>query len=453
MLSLGLMAWLTHALLRGEDKTVFMPGALTDGHHQIGLACSACHTDPLGGGAVLQQACIDCHGDIRKKPFDSHPRAKFEDPRNADLLANIDALQCITCHREHQPAMTLDNGVTQPRDFCVYCHADIAEDRPSHRNMAFATCATGGCHNFHNNRALYTDFLIKHLHEPAQLETQQVAAREYAQILGELADYPAGRYPVQPLTADQADAPPAFKTTATVLHDWSSTSHARSGVNCSACHDLKTTDATESSWTEKPDQQACAQCHQLEITRFQKGKHGMRLAVGLPPMTPAEARLPMKTEAAHKTLTCNRCHPAHRYDTRAAAVEACLGCHDDQHSLAYKQSPHFKRWQQELSGELPAGNGVSCATCHMPRISFDVDEWTSRIMVDHDQNANLSPNSKMLRSACLHCHGLGFSIDALADSGLIERNFRGQPSVHIDTMDLAERDHQRALQEGKDGSQ
>ncbi len=86
---------------------------------------------------------------------------------------------------------------------------------------------------------------------------------------------------------------------------------------------------------------------------------------------------------------------------------------------------------------MPAGSGVSCASCHMPRIDFDVNDWMSRVMVDHNQNASLSPNAKMLRPACLHCHGLAFSIDALADPALIENNFAGAPSVQVESMELA----------------
>jgi hypothetical protein len=179
----------------------------------------------------------------------------------------------------------------------------------------------------------------------------------------------------------------------------------------------------------------------------------MRLAAGLPPMTPAEARLPMHADVAHEELTCNTCHSPHRYDVVHAAVEACLECHDDTHSRAYTGSPHHRLWQQEQRGELPPGSGVSCAGCHMPRISFDVNDWVSRIMIDHNQSADLSPNSKMIRPACLHCHGLAFSIDALADPDQIERNFRGTPGIHVDSMEMAERDLQRALAEKAAGEQ
>jgi hypothetical protein len=83
----------------------------------------------------------------------------------------------------------------------------------------------------------------------------------------------------------------------------------------------------------------------------------------------------------------------------------------------------------------------------MPRVTFDVNDWMSRVMVEHNQNASLSPNAKMLRPACLHCHGLAFSIDALADPALIENNFAGAPAVQVESMELARRDHERALQE------
>ncbi len=449
--TIALVAWLGWTMLTaGTDKTVFMPGALSPGHHQLAEACDACHTDPLGGGAVLQEACTRCHGEDRRKPFDSHPAGKFRDPRNADRLVHIDALHCVTCHVEHRPEITAKNGLTRPADLCVHCHEDIGEERPSHAGMDFASCATGGCHNFHNNRALYTDFLIKHLDEPAVSDEPVVPEREFAQVLGEIAGYPADRYPVQPLAVSDADAPATLPGDDAIAADWAASAHARSGVNCTACHQPPGEDGVASAWRDDPGEAACSGCHDLEIERFGKGKHGMRIAAGLDPLQVADARLPMREEAAHEELTCNSCHGAHTYDTRAAAVEACTGCHDDGHTTAYAGSPHDQLWQLEQAGHVPEGSGVSCASCHMPRINFDVSEWLSRIMVDHNQSANLAPNSKMVRSSCLHCHGLEFSLDALADPRLIANNFAGKPAVHVETMDLAAAEKLRRDQEAAD---
>ena len=40
----------------------------------------------------------------------------------------------------------------------------------------------------------------------------------------------------------------------------------------------------------------------------------------------------------------------------------------------------------------------------------------------------------MIRTSCTHCHGVGFSIDALADEELILQGFTGEPSTSIDSI-------------------
>ena len=64
---------------------------------------------------------------------------------NEALLEKIDARLCVTCHSEHRPEITHAMGVTQPDDFCAHCHEGIAEERPSHQNMAFNTCTGMTC--------------------------------------------------------------------------------------------------------------------------------------------------------------------------------------------------------------------------------------------------------------------------------------------------------------------
>jgi hypothetical protein len=331
--------------------------------------------------------------------------------------------------------MTNAMAVTVPDDLCVHCHQAIAEDRPSHAGMAFDTCASAGCHNFHDNRALYEDFLLRHLQDADTSEQPSVARRDFVQVAAMLPDYPSDRYPMQALSRAQADAPPRAAANDAAMNEWLKSSHAVAGVNCSACHQA----GTASSWVDKPDHSACASCHAPEVDGFKLGKHGMRLAQDMGPMTPALARMPMNEDAAHVELTCATCHGAHTFDPRAAAVDVCLGCHADNHSLTYKASAHFEQWQRELAGELPEGSGVSCATCHMPRIEHrDVEFDIRRTLVQHNQNDTLRPNEKMLRPVCLSCHGLQFSINALADEALIERNFDGAPRVHVRSLEMAQ---------------
>src|SRR5690606_23953795 len=152
-------------------------------------------------------------------------------------------------------------------------------------------------------------------------------------------------------------------------------------------------------------------------------------------MTPAMARQPMHESVAHAALSCTSCHGSHDFNTRTAAVDACLKCHNDDHTRAYEHSAHFDLWQQELAGDLPAGSGVSCATCHMPREVIDTGN-SPKVFVQHNQNANLRPNEKMVRGVCMNCHGLGFTLDALADAPLVRSNFNGRPEHHVESIDL-----------------
>jgi hypothetical protein len=148
-------------------------------------------------------------------------------------------------------------------------------------------------------------------------------------------------------------------------------------------------------------------------------------------MRPELARLPMHSSAGSEPLGCTSCHGAHRFDRTRAAVDACLRCHADAHTLAYAASPHAAVWRAELASEAPTGSGVSCATCHLPRAG------AGNGRVQHDQNDNLRPREKMIRSVCLDCHGLAFAIDALADPQLIDSNFTGPPHAHVASIDWA----------------
>ena len=430
----GYFSW----ILVSRDRTLFLIGRTTDGHHQIELACEVCHTSPFGGRELLQNACVKCHGDDLARENDSHPRTKFTDPRNADRVAALDARYCVTCHQEHRPGITLAMGLTLPGDYCFKCHQTIFKDRPSHKGLAFDTCASAGCHNFHDNRALYEDFLAKHLHELPLKAVPQVAVIDRS---------PTSAAWVQraSMALDRTSLRPEITARATnpaIVKEWEATLHAKAGVSCADCHMPKAKGQTVAQWIDKPGHEACATCHANENAGFLAGRHGMRLASGLSvpltPMSPAMARLPMRADAHDKTLGCNSCHAAHRFDVRHAAVEACMGCHNDAHTRNYLQSAHAAAWDGEIAGTRPPGAGVSCATCHMPR-EIHHGEKGDFVLAQHNQNMNLRPNEKMIRSVCLNCHGLGLAIDALADPEVIRSNFSKLPSHHIPSLDWVER--------------
>jgi hypothetical protein len=455
VLSLGVGGYLVAGLLMKSAagnpllqpaRTMFLPGKTSHGHYQIELACETCHASPFGGRDALQEACERCHGRELKDAVDKHPRSKFTDPRNAELLEKLDATQCVTCHVEHRPEITRTMGVTLAADFCAHCHQDIAKDRPSHKGMAFATCNSAGCHKFHDNRALYEDFLAKHIGEPANRQPMRLRARNFRDVAAQWPGYPADRFPLRAQSAP--DAPAELGGSRGIVDDWLATAHARSGVNCSGCH--KGEKESAPAWVKRPDHTVCATCHEPETKGYLAGKHGMRLAEKLTPMTPGRARQPMHAKARNNEMGCVSCHSAHRFDTKKAAVEACASCHRDGHTLAYERSPHYASWKKELAGEAPAGSGVSCASCHMPREEYrPPGESMKRTLVQHNQNDNLHPSEKMIRPVCMSCHGVGFSIDALADPALVANNFRGPPRAHVKSMDMVA----QRLQELKDKKQ
>lgn len=421
------VGFLTQQMLWAEDKSLYLIGETTAAHHQIELACNACHASEFGGKEVLQDACIGCHAEELKVANDSHPLKKFIDPRNADRVEILDARYCLTCHVEHEPERTGPMAVTLPEDYCFKCHEDVGENRPTHKGMGFETCASAGCHNYHDNRALYEDFLVKHGHDKDIKAQPSTLTKSDEDILRQVVKGFA-----DPIAKDGADNQSALRAKAKVaVNEWHESAHADSGVNCGACHNDQA-----GQWVEQPGYAICSDCHSGEAESFKQGRHGMRLAQGMSPMKPEMAVIPMKGEAHGTELTCGTCHKPHEQDTKFAAVEACVGCHADEHTQNFADSKHAALWQQEMVGEIPHGQGVSCATCHMPRSTHNKNGVSVNV-VNHNQNDNLRPNEKMIRGVCMNCHGLGFSIDALADPKLIKNNFIGLPAEHIESIDMA----------------
>ena len=401
------------------DRSLFLPGETTDGHYQIEIRCEQCHTENFSDVSTIQDSCTGCHAAELKRADDSHPRSKFTDPRNADRVEKLDARWCITCHQEHRPEVTKTMGLSLPEDYCYQCHENVGEDRPTHEGLAFDSCANSGCHNFHDNKALYEDFLVEHRGDPELRAVAWVPLRNTASKPKDGS--------ISPLDHDAPLSTPELERW---VSEWAGSLHATNGVNCSDCHA-----AEGAPWSDSPARAVCESCHEDENAGFLASRHGMRIAANLSPMTPSRARLPMEAESANHEVDCNQCHSAHGYDTKNAAVEACLTCHADDHSRSYEASPHAALWRLELAGDAEPGSGVSCATCHFPRVDDTSVPGTHRVA--HNQNDYLRPNEKMIRSTCLHCHGLGFSIDALADSALILNNFRGRPSLEVESIHYA----------------
>jgi predicted CXXCH cytochrome family protein len=189
------------------DRRVHLPGETSAGHHQTEIACKQCHT-PFGG--VKNDACNTCHAAGLESADNSHNAEKFADPRNADRISALDAQKCTTCHREHVPDETRA-GVTIAADFCVKCHQDVFTERPTHAALPPDSCGNAGCHNFHDNRALYADFLLEHLDKPALKTVARVRP---------LAATSSGKESRRALAANDQDAPASANLDPAIIHEW-----------------------------------------------------------------------------------------------------------------------------------------------------------------------------------------------------------------------------------------
>ena len=146
-------------------------GPMNTGHE--GLSCEACHTSAKGNVMQQLQANIAFTFGARKKPADfgtenvdnkkclechdrandRHPTHRFLEPKFKDAIAEINATECETCHREHNDTRVVLADAT----FCVNCHHDLVVkndpiDVPHSEliaNEQWSTCLQ--CHDFHGN--------------------------------------------------------------------------------------------------------------------------------------------------------------------------------------------------------------------------------------------------------------------------------------------------------------
>lgn len=219
---------------------------------------------------------------------------------------------------------------------------------------------------------------------------------------------------------------------------WQGSAHAYAEVNCSSCH----LDAETQALQLQPTQESCRSCHEAEVDTFLLGKHGIRTREGMSPLTPAMAHLPMKAEARDKPQNCNACHDVHSVNTQQAAVDSCLSCHNDSHSLNYWNSKHGQAWQESAASlDRPGADLVSCATCHLPR-----EVHGEAVFVNHNNTYTLLPRDRMVKDVCLNCHGLEFSYNSIFDDDLTTANYDREPTLHLETFDLV-----RALEKRRQG--
>lgn len=223
-------------------------------------------------------------------------------------------------------------------------------------------------------------------------------------------------------------------TTDEATQQWQVSAHAMQEVNCSSCHQPEETGV----FVAQPDVESCRSCHESSTETFLLGKHGIRTLEGESPLTPAMALLPMHADALDQQMNCNTCHNVHQLDTRVAAVEACLTCHSDRHSLNYADSKHAGLLVGNEGLPRPTGGEVTCATCHLPRLSQE-----GSVRVNHNNTYTLKPRDRMVAEVCMNCHGMEFAYTNIFDDDVVEANFARASELKNESLLMARQERDR----------
>lgn len=224
---------------------------------------------------------------------------------------------------------------------------------------------------------------------------------------------------------------------------WQTSAHALNEINCSSCHQSSETQ----QFVAQPGVESCQTCHQQDVDTFLLGKHGIRLLENETPLTPAMARLPMKVAAFEQPMTCNSCHNVHSVNTVQAAVDSCLSCHNDTHSLNYENSRHAELFAVDRNLPRPSAASVSCATCHLPRHEVGTGDNVFT-QVNHNNTYTLLPRDRMVKDVCMNCHGMEYSYNSIFDEELVTANFDAPPTLAMKTFEMVRAFEERRTQQG-----
>lgn len=181
-----------------------------------------------------------------------------------------------------------------------------------------------------------------------------------------------------------------------IVTDWQLSKHARSGVECSACHGDEHTSVTDSAKAGIPTPETCSVCHAERVAQFEKGKHAAAWAAmkAMPtthylPMALTEGmkgcggchKIGLKSDKEIRDLSgeghafgvasCDACHTRHTFSVEEARQpQACQTCHmgfDHPQWEMYASSKHGVRHLLKQTGVLPGQAAApTCQTCHMP---------------------------------------------------------------------------------------
>ena len=187
-----------------------------------------------------------------------------------------------------------------------------------------------------------------------------------------------------------------------LVADWETSRHSEVGVGCDVCHGEEHNSPETAKLARIPTPATCAECHEEQVTQFQKGKHNLAWAA-MKAMPSAHAqpvammegmkgcggchKIGAKSEAEIRKLqtegrgfglaSCDACHTRHAFSVKEARQpQACQTCHmgfDHPQWEMYSASKHGVRALLKQNGVLPeTAAAPTCQTCHMSEGNHEV---------------------------------------------------------------------------------
>ncbi len=184
------------------------------------------------------------------------------------------------------------------------------------------------------------------------------------------------------------------KVNPNIVADWQQSRHAEVKVSCADCHGDKHRGTNDVAQAKIPTPETCAECHEVQVKQFKRGKHAAAWAAmeAMPtihwqPMAMTEGmkgcgachKIGLKSEQQIQELrkssggfglaSCDACHTRHSFSKKEAQQpQACQTCHmgfDHPQWEMYSSSKHGVRALLKQSGTIPANTPApTCQTCH-----------------------------------------------------------------------------------------
>lgn len=414
LLALSWIAW------RGflHDSRVYSSGRMSEPHAVLEKQCAACHVqkaDEFSANA-LDSACLGCH----------------DGPVHHENAVKIHVPQCATCHAEHRGRINISAASNQA---CAECHGDlrVAEISPKysthihsledgHPEFALQRTGTKDPGTIRLNHAIHMKPIRRgpngpivqlecgDCHRPAGMnqgwpyadKAYVMASSSYSPDLSDVLPNDALWTP-KPLTGRENMIPPKFSTTCAACHLLTFDKRFEVGVP----HDKP--EVVHAFLVKKFQEYIAAHPGEVRVVRDpSRDLTGKPLLPDVRILTPAQW-VAERTANAEELLSRKTCKQCHLYETHLSkavvripnSIEAAPGTVGPFPAIAPARIT--SRWLPHAKFDHDAHRSFTCTGCHAKALN---STETSDVLVPGIENCKTchAPGPEHAESRCFECH-------------------------------------------------